>query len=83
MDKQSPESRSKSYRNFRSSLHIGMGIVYLMLGGLAVGMKAFGHFTLEPAMAYLLGGLLFLYGLFRLWRGFQELRIRKAERTEQ
>jgi hypothetical protein len=72
--------KSSGYKGIRSSLHIGMGVVYLVLGGIAVVGKYFGKFELDPIKAYVLGGIMILYGAFRLWRGVQDIRMRKLEK---
>jgi len=77
-----PRDTGSSYQRLRSSMHIGMGVLYIVLGGIAVALKYFGRFALDPAKAYLLGGLLIAYGLFRLWRGFRQLRDRNMPQGE-
>lgn len=66
---------SKSARNFRIFLHLAMGIVYLILAFVVINMKHFGTMELDKGMAYALGGLLLLYGVFRIWRGLRERRL--------
>lgn len=72
--------KSKTYRNFRGSLHIGIGMLYLAIGGSSIYFKKFfGTFDLEPALTYVLGGLLIVYGLFRIWRGWRDMAIGKSD----
>lgn len=71
--------KSKTYRNFRGSLHIGIGMLYLAIGGASIYFKKFfGTFELDLWITYLLGGLLLLYGLFRIWRGWRDMAIGKS-----
>ncbi len=72
--------KSTGYGGMRSSLHIVMGVIYLILGGIAVVGKYFGKFELDPLKAYLLGGIMILYGAFRIWRAVQDMRLRKLEK---
>jgi uncharacterized membrane protein HdeD (DUF308 family) len=62
----------KVARKFRLMLHLVMGIVYVVLAVIVINMKHFGTMELDKGMAYALGGLLALYGIFRIWRGLQE-----------
>lgn len=65
---------STASRRFRSTLNLVMGTIYLLLGGVVIYMKYFGTMELGTGMAYGLGGLMIVYGLFRLWRGFQDIK---------
>ena len=64
----------KAYAKMRASMHVGMGILYLVIGTMILYVKYFGAMELSPILAYALGTLMLLYGLFRLWRGFTDLR---------
>lgn len=66
--------------SFRASMGLGMGVIYIILGIVALTIKYFGNVQLEPWKSYLLGGALITYGAFRLWRGIQDFKIRKASR---
>lgn len=67
---------------FRSSLNVGMGIIYVLIGSTVVYMKYFGVVALNNGLAYALGGLMILYGLFRLWRGLRDLRLLKQSKIK-
>ena len=69
--------RRASFR-FRSILNISMGLLYLILAGVIVTIRKFGTFDLGAGFfPYALGGLLALYGLFRIWRGVADIRAAK------
>ncbi|RYG54082.1 MAG: C4-dicarboxylate ABC transporter [Chitinophagaceae bacterium] len=61
---------------FRGSLHIGMGIMYILIGSLVLYIKYFGAMELPSGLAYVLGTMMLLYGIFRLWRGITFMRQR-------
>ena len=76
-DFQSRTSNTKS--RFRATLHIAMGILYLLLSGIMFTAQKFGTVELGKGMSYGLGTLLVVYGLFRIWRGIQDLRTGGTE----
>jgi hypothetical protein len=57
-----------------------MGVVYLLFAGLVIYAKHFGTIGLSETVSYALGGLMALYGIFRLYRGIAD--IRQSRRTE-
>ncbi len=61
-------------------MHLAMGVVYLFLGGFVIFYQAFGAFFLKPPWPYILGGLMLVYGAFRIWRGLADMRIRRRTR---
>jgi threonine/homoserine/homoserine lactone efflux protein len=63
-----------SINKLRTGLNIGMGVVYVVLGVLVLGMRVFGTIELHPTAAYVLGGVMILYGGFRVWRGITDIR---------
>jgi uncharacterized membrane protein HdeD (DUF308 family) len=67
--------RNTSFNRFRAIMHLAMGVFYLLIGIVIVYMKYFGTIKLDPpALAYAIGSLVIVYGLFRLWRGFTDLK---------
>jgi hypothetical protein len=74
MDYQERNQESKGYLNFRNSLDLGMGAFYLIIGIILINMKYFGNMELSTSYAYILGGLMLLYGGFRIYRGIAALR---------
>ncbi len=71
---------NKGYRNVRAVLHIGMGGIYLLFGTIIIMYRNFGSIDLSDAMAYSVGGLMILYGGFRLYRGLADMREMRRER---
>jgi len=71
------ENSSRKIQGFQSIMHLTMGTFYLIIGGLILYVKAFGTMELSAGFAYALGGLMLVYGVFRLWRGFAGLKQRR------
>jgi len=69
MNYQERNEGSKGYRNFRSSLDLGMGVFYIIIGLILLYVKYFGSMELSTTYAYILGTLMLVYGIFRLYRG--------------
>jgi len=54
-------------------LSLVTGLFYIVLGIVVIFYKFF--FTiLEPGVAYALGGLLILYGIFRIYRAISKIK---------
>ncbi|AZA55474.1 C4-dicarboxylate ABC transporter [Chryseobacterium sp. G0201] len=49
------------------------GLFYIVLGVVVIYYKFF-FTTLEPAVAYAMGGLLILYGIFRIYRAVSKIK---------
>lgn len=64
----------RGYQQFRASLHLGMGIFYVVVGLLILYVKHFGAMELPTTFAYALGALMIVYGVFRIWRGVVDFR---------
>ncbi len=62
----------KGLSNFSSIRHIGMGVLYLVVGCAIIYTEYTGFADLP--LAYPLAGLMLLYGLFRIWRGWADQR---------
>lgn len=60
--------------SFRSVMHIVIGILYLGIAGYLITVNKFGAVDLGKPMSYALGGLLLVYGGFRIWRGIQDMK---------
>lgn len=73
---------NKTYTTFRTSLDVGMGVLYIMVGALVLYARYFGTLPLSPTYAYVLGGILVLYGIFRIYRGLAAIfRMRKQSHS--
>lgn len=61
-------------QRFQVIQHLGMGTFYLIAGSLVLYVKYFGAMELPAGLAYFLGTMMLLYGVFRIWRGFADLK---------
>jgi uncharacterized membrane protein HdeD (DUF308 family) len=59
---------------WRAWMHMAMGVVYLLFAALIFNVKKFASIDLGPASAYVFSALLALYGVFRIWRGYTDLK---------
>ncbi len=74
----------RSNRYLRTSMDIGMGVFYIVIGCLVIFMKAFGTMAIPPIIAYILGGMMLIGGGARLYRGIKDILPQKpgTEPTE-
>jgi len=62
-------TESKTYKSFRTSLDMAMGTIYVIIGIALFALRHFGTVELSASMAYILGTVMVLYGVFRIYRG--------------
>lgn len=74
MNHEERNERNDAYLKFRGSMHMGMGVLYIIIGSLVLYIKYFGTMELSSGLAYTLGTMMVLYGIFRLWRGIVAMR---------
>jgi hypothetical protein len=68
------DKKLRAYRNRRALMDYGLGILYLAAGGFLLLAKRLGReldFLPEP-YTYIFGGLLLIYGVFRIYRGYKK-----------
>ena len=71
MSYEESKERKRSRLGFRTTLDIGMGIFYTVIGALVLIYKAFGDMKIPPVIAYILGGMMVVGGCFRFYRGLK------------
>ena len=69
----------RSNRHFRTSLDIGMGIFYVVIGGYVIIVKAFGTMAIPPIIAWILGGMMAIGGIARFYRGLKVILPKNKE----
>lgn len=75
----SSPTRSKTWRRLQAARHIVMGLILIALGYAVVHYHKFGTIELDPTTTYVLAAIMGLYGLFRIWRGTLDLRVKDPE----
>ena len=68
------DKKMRAYANRRALMDYGMGILYLAAGGFLCFANRLGReldFLPEP-YSYIFGGLLLIYGVFRIYRGYKK-----------
>jgi len=75
------DKKMKAYVNRRAIMDYGMGILYLGAGVfLMIADKVNPDIDLLPApYSYVLGGLLVIYGIFRMYRGYKKNYFRPGD----
>jgi hypothetical protein len=70
MELEERNHKNSVYGQFRSSIDLAMGVLYMIISGYAMKTK----FILElygKTVVWILASLFILYGLFRIYRGLQ------------
>ena len=66
------ENREKRQSNFRTTMDIGMGVFYTVIGSVLIYARSFGRLEDIPrVIAYLLGGMMVIGGIARFYRGIK------------
>lgn len=58
-------------------LSLVTGFFYIIMGFLVIINKSFVTFKLQSMVSYAMGGLLILYGVFRIFRAIYRLKNRE------
>jgi predicted phage tail protein len=73
MSYEESSARRKSNQYFRTSMDIGMGIFYAIIGAMLLFTRSFASVSVPAWVAYTLGGMMLVGGLFRFYRGVKTL----------
>lgn len=66
-------SKSDVYGRFRASVDMGMGVIYMVVSFFAT-QTAYIVENYGKGLSYSISLLFFLYGVFRVYRGFDAIR---------
>jgi hypothetical protein len=68
------DKKMRAYANRRAIMDYGMGILYLAAGGFIILANKLGRELefLPEHYTYIFGGLLLIYGVFRIYRGYKK-----------
>lgn len=66
--------RTKAYVQFRMMFDLCMGAFYILGGAFVIFSRGFQtKFNLSPSVYYSLGGILLVYGGYRMYRGLKHI----------
>jgi hypothetical protein len=73
MRNEEQDKRTKGYTLMRSMMDFGMGILYIGVGVFLAFSEKFGfEMNFDKTFSYIFGGLCFLYGAWRIYRGIRK-----------
>ena len=61
--------RKRSRQSFRTVMDIGMGLFYMVIGGILIIERKLGMYEIPGFVAYILGFMMLIGGAFRFYRG--------------
>ncbi len=67
------DQRKRSGRGFRTTLDLGMGLFYVVIGLMVVIFKSFFEFKIPAVLAYVLGVMMIVGGGFRFYKGLKDI----------
>lgn len=79
-EKEQLNERDKRYIRMRSTMDIGMGILWAAMGVFLLFIEKFSPALVlqyDEKLIKIFGGVCVLYGLFRVYRGFKKNYLRK------
>ena len=71
MSYEESNERKRANLGFRTIMDIGMGIFYTAIGSWILLYKSFGTIEIPAFIAYLLGGMMVIGGVFRFYKGIK------------
>ena len=74
--------RNRSRRGFRTTMDIGMGIFYIVIGLVVILYRSFGNLPIPTFIAYILGVMMVIGGAFRFYRGLKDVLPRKKNEDD-
>jgi hypothetical protein len=74
--------RAKSRQSFKTVSDLVMGIFYIALGGVLIFVRKMGTMDIPKYVAYSLGPIMAIGGVFRFYRGFATFLPAKKEPDE-
>jgi hypothetical protein len=74
MENEPLDRRAKSYSTMRSAMNYGMGAIYLLVGGFLLFPEKLGFEmdAFDDTARYIFGGIIILYGVWRIYRGIRK-----------
>ena len=75
-------ARKRSNQYFRTSMDIGMGLFYTILGGMLLATKSFAAMAVPAWIAYLLGSMMLIGGVYRFYKGIRAIFPAKRQQPQ-
>ena len=77
MSYEESNERKRANSSFRTVMDIGMGLFYAIIGAVIMYAKAFGTMKIPAVVAYILGAMMVIGGVFRFYRGIKVIMPQK------
>ena len=74
------DQRKRSGRGFRTTLDLGMGIFYVVIGLMVMIFKSFFEVKIPVVIAYVLGAMMVVGGGYRFYKGLKDVLPNKKDR---
>lgn len=69
-----PEKRRQNMNNARGIAGMAMGILYIVIAFFVVYFEQKKQIDIGAGLSYVLGGIMVLYGIFRMYRGYKMMK---------
>jgi hypothetical protein len=79
MSYEESDARKKSQQYFRTSMDIGMGLFYCIIGAMLLITKSFVSINVPAFISYILGSMMLIGGLYRFYRGIKAILPKKSQ----
>lgn len=64
----------KSFNNIRGIMGMSMGVIYLVIACCVVYFEKIHQINIGETFSYIVAGLMAGYGIFRIYRGFKQMK---------
>jgi len=71
------ENRERRSNRLRTTMDIMMGLFYTLIGAMLLYARSFVGVQVPPLVAYILGGMMAIGGVLRLYRGIKAILPQK------
>lgn len=70
-----PNNRKRqSFNKIRGTMGMAMGVIYLLIAVCVIYFEKVGQIDIGEVFSYLVGGLMAGYGIFRIYRGYKQMK---------
>ena len=68
------KGKRKSFNNIRGVMGMSMGVIYIVIACCVVYFERIHQIDIGETFSYIVAGLMAAYGIFRIYRGFKQMR---------